>query len=989
MPPAPDRVIGWDEQAKEIDPSPKGGGWRVLCVHGGSGMGKTALVAERLGRLRKGIRVVSESLDEDANPDIVFGSIEQQVARLRRGRLSPKAPAGSDGDFWDRGRRLADAVAESGLVLSIDGLERLQPPGGGRDIRHLGFESLLTHLGRSRAGRGRAVVTAARPLKQLRGDIGPSYRGVPLEEFRSGPELLARHELSGDLEALSNACRHVPYTLRLAAAYLKLAAGQGPNAGRRTDSLAKRLRAAPDPREYIFGEWHRWLAEHHPDALKVLFRAALFRRKVPVSLLAAAEPPETRAGFVDSAEKSIPLLSAAGLLRRTTEGGQWYLDAHASVRESFRVRFRKESDWKVTNERLCTQLLSDAAQEPEGDGRPEAKRPTPGEIRRLKLLYEAARFGCEAGPGWTAKMFREVFLRRIQGPHLAASLRFGWVNENLSLFRDCFYASFDEGTPQPDFEGDAYLLARLHFLAGLDSWHLGDFGPAKRLWLLAERCFRDEGDTHGQADTLRRLGEVSWTSGEIGAALTWVTEACEVSANPKPSGRGRRAERDYLTTHGTVSDCLATWGRALHLSGQYDPAAEKFGDERARDADGSFAYWRNDLLLDRGCYGEVEAWARNAAAEVKREGTRLLDVGHPLLAQALAAWLEAARSQGAGPLREDRATLDRIEKQFAAAVNWLTRSRQLVHLPDAHLKWADFLCFAGRTDEARRLAEDALSLAERVGMPLVQADAHLLLAVVALAEGGKADAPAHLERAGEIIRAYGYGRRQKALDWLRRACSDPRLLTGRCSVYYDAVLHEDISKQIISELEGMGRRLRELAQYYQSHGQDRGKGQAALLDAAAGVHDYLARKLGGSPTPALPQVDPVGYVRQLREAHREIIEPLVADLQEALGQLEGRDVATEILAIDDRDRANTARKEFVNATMDLVEDMGMRFNCPHCSGSEPAGDVVPSDIRFITPSDRPSGQHVVEHTQSNKQTIHRGGKTLPSPLQLIPARPLK
>jgi tetratricopeptide (TPR) repeat protein len=75
--------------------------------------------------------------------------------------------------------------------------------------------------------------------------------------------------------------------------------------------------------------------------------------------------------------------------------------------------------------------------------------------------------------------------------------------------------------------------------------------------------------------------------------------------------------------------------------------------------------------------------------------------------------------------------------------------------PDVLLSLARLRCDQEAHDEALSLAEEALAIADRCGYRLNQADAHVLLARLALDEGDPAQARRHAETARERARCDG------------------------------------------------------------------------------------------------------------------------------------------------------------------------------------------------------------------------------------------
>jgi hypothetical protein len=66
---------------------------------------------------------------------------------------------------------------------------------------------------------------------------------------------------------------------------------------------------------------------------------------------------------------------------------------------------------------------------------------------------------------------------------------------------------------------------------------------------------------------------------------------------------------------------------------------------------------------------------------------------------------------------------------------------------------------------------EAQEIAERGSMRLHEADAHLEWTRLHLATGDRAAARLSLDRARELVRACGYGRREREVGWLERRLS--------------------------------------------------------------------------------------------------------------------------------------------------------------------------------------------------------------------------
>jgi tetratricopeptide (TPR) repeat protein len=170
-----------------------------------------------------------------------------------------------------------------------------------------------------------------------------------------------------------------------------------------------------------------------------------------------------------------------------------------------------------------------------------------------------------------------------------------------------------------------------------------------------------------------------------------------------------------------------------------------------------------DFLLDQRRDAEV----RNRAAQT----LEWFEMEYPLLDVALdhlslgRAHLLAAQ-RGAGNLNEATSHL----KQ---AVDGLHDAGYQNYLPLGLLARAALHTHTLAFDLARKDLDEALTLASRCGFRLHEADAHLGLARLSLAEGDPVAAREHLDRARTIVDATGYHRRDAELAELDAACPAP------------------------------------------------------------------------------------------------------------------------------------------------------------------------------------------------------------------------
>jgi hypothetical protein len=92
------------------------------------------------------------------------------------------------------------------------------------------------------------------------------------------------------------------------------------------------------------------------------------------------------------------------------------------------------------------------------------------------------------------------------------------------------------------------------------------------------------------------------------------------------------------------------------------------------------------------------------------------------------------------------------------------------HLPRGLLARAALRLLSGDPEAAATDLREAQEIAERGAMRLHEADAHLEWTRLHLGlpsgVGDRAAARRHLDRARELVRACGYGRRERELAWL-------------------------------------------------------------------------------------------------------------------------------------------------------------------------------------------------------------------------------
>jgi tetratricopeptide (TPR) repeat protein len=269
------------------------------------------------------------------------------------------------------------------------------------------------------------------------------------------------------------------------------------------------------------------------------------------------------------------------------------------------------------------------------------------------------------------------------------------------------------------------------------------------------------------------LSELTLTLGEVADAVAAGEQSVELADRS-----GDAFQR--LSKRTTLAD-------ALHQAGRWEESAAAFRTAEAMQAERQPQYPRLyslqgyqycDLLLARAEPGDGSGLAgagaryREACEEV-RERARyafdvaqrhnwLLDMGLDHLSLAR-AHLGLALTAPASP-PDFRPAAEHLDR----AVDGLRQAAQEHHLPHGLLARATLHRLTSNLPAAAADLREAEEIAERGSMRLFEADAHLEWTRLHLAAGDPAAARRHLARARALVRACGYGRREREVAWLER-----------------------------------------------------------------------------------------------------------------------------------------------------------------------------------------------------------------------------
>ena len=158
-----------------------------------------------------------------------------------------------------------------------------------------------------------------------------------------------------------------------------------------------------------------------------------------------------------------------------------------------------------------------------------------------------------------------------------------------------------------------------------------------------------------------------------------------------------------------------------------------------------------DLLLGQGKHREVRGRASQTLKWVEQAGTDVLSIALDHLSLGRAHLTDTQQDRH-GDLSKSAEHLDR-------AVDGLRQAGTQVHIPRGLLARAALHRVQRKFNQAQRDLDEAMLIAERGGMRLHQADAHLEYARLYVAMGDKTNAREHWATAKEMVEAMGYRRR--------------------------------------------------------------------------------------------------------------------------------------------------------------------------------------------------------------------------------------
>ena len=738
-------VTGEHLFGRELELDLLNGAWadettNVISLVAWGGVGKSALVNGWLAEMAKtqfrgAERVYGWSFYSQGTRETAASADQFIAAALTRfGDDDPAA-----GSPWDKGERLAGLIRRERTLLVLDGLEPLQHPPGPEEgkLTDPALAALVRELAASNPGL--CVITTRQRVADLGGYAGATAPVVGLENLseEAGAALLRALEVQGSEEELRQASRDFGghgLALNLLGSYLRDVC-EG-DVGRRGEvALLEEDAARGGHAGRVMASYETWLGEG--PALAVLRLIGLFDRPAEAGSVKALRAPPAIAGLTEPLidltepqwQRTLARLRRAGLLAEADAHAPDALDAHPLVREYFGGRLREGDPeaWRQGNDRLYEHLKAAADEYPDT-------------LLAMAPLYAAVAHGCAAGRHQEA--LEEVYDRRIQrGNEFFSTKKLGAFGAELAALFGFFASTWDrpaDGLPE---SRKGFVLNE----AGFDLRALGRLREAAEPMQAALEADTVREDWRNAARDAQNVSELNRTIGDLTRSEEYGQQGVDLAERS-----GEAFER---------MACRAALASALHQVGRRDEAEALFCEAEAmqkeRQAQYPLLYSLQgfqycDLLLDQRKYREVQDRAVQTLEWVRKERW-LLDIAHDHLSLGRAQMLQS-QVQGTGDLAEAADHLDN-------AVGGLREAGQQHFVPPGLLARAALHRLNGDLDRARRDLDEALTIAERGGMGLYQADAHLEYARLHHEMGDKAAAQDSLAVAKEMIADMGYHRR--------------------------------------------------------------------------------------------------------------------------------------------------------------------------------------------------------------------------------------
>jgi len=747
-------LFGRDDELEWLDERWQCGTTRVTSLIAWGGVGKSTLVNRWLEGMAK---------DNYRGAGKVFGwsfysqgtreqvTTADQFIQAALNWFGDEAP--DKGSPWDKGQRLAALVLESNALLILDGMEPLQEDNAiecGK-VKDPALETLLKALAMHKGeGGGLCLITSRVEVADLL-DFPETCFSRPLEKLSAGAgrALLRVGGVKGSDAALEEATedfgRHA-LALRLLVGYLSQQAGHHISEAKKLSLLETVPEKEGRHARRVIAAFEALLGEGSELALLRLlglFDRPLERGPLEALLAAPAIPGLTEpllALSVDGLLKPLGRLRQLGLIAAQSTHRPDTIDAHPLLREHFQAWLQQTQSkaWREGNARLFEYYRSSAKEFPDT-------------LEEMTPLFWAMGHGCAAGLFQVA--LEEVYWARIlRGNEFFCGKKLGAIGSELAALAGLFEHSWSRPV------GDLAEVAQRFLLnqAGFNLRALGRLVEAvKPMEAGLDAAIKQE-DWRNAAQGASNLSEFQLTLGNLPEAQSQAEQAMAFADLSKNAFR-QMADRI------TLAD-------ALFQSGRFEKASILFQEAEQMQKEtqphypllyslGGYRYC--DLLLEQSDYAAVRERTKKSI-QIAQNNNWLLDVALDHLSLGRAHLLQSQANGGNATSKD----WDKAANHLNRAVEGLRESGTEHNLPWGLLARAMLYRVKTHFKKSQQDLDETFALAQRSGMPLFEADAHLEQTRLYLDQNKIAEAKGHLEQAKAIIEQTGYHRRDGAVKEL-------------------------------------------------------------------------------------------------------------------------------------------------------------------------------------------------------------------------------
>ncbi len=616
-----------------------------------------------------------------------------------------------------KGRRLAELIAEDRTLLVLDGLEVIQHPSGEPSaglVRAPSLAALLRRLAQD--NNGLCVVTTRERVADIVHFHGRTVREWVLDNLSrsAGIDLLRQLGVQGSERELGALVKEVMgHALSLALIGTYLARAHHGDVRRRKDfgfeEADSKIRGGHTFRTIATHvKWLSGAGIQGERQLSVLRLVGLFDRPVDSGCIAALlrqpEIPGVTDKLVGISEADwnlavTSLIESRLLLAQDrpspTGCRDAALDAHPLIREYFASEIAKQNPdgWRQAHKRLYEHLR---------DSTQHKEQPT---LRDLQPLYEAACHACDAS--LHADAFELYKKRIVREPDYLPITKLGAFDSELALLKRFFHCRWSQ--PVDELPDDSKALALN--LAGAALRAASRLSEAFEATKAALSSRREQQEWEKASKNASALSEIALLRGRLDEAERFAIETIE-HADRSNDARMRVASRTILAR---TCNYLGDRSRAARLFREAEGL--QAGLNPARKVLYSFQAFRYcEFLLDVGQHDEVLRRCPALLACALKRGAKT-EIALFKLCKGLAQLVGASKSKST----DHSLSLGCLEE----AVDGLSDAGRSDYLPCGHLGRASTRAAAGDMEGSRLDLDEAWLLAERAAMPLFLADIHL------------------------------------------------------------------------------------------------------------------------------------------------------------------------------------------------------------------------------------------------------------------------